>query len=204
MEIDRVPDPAPDDVLDGLADVLRDAVDDGASVGFPAVPDPAAARAWWAAWLAGGAWTWVARDPGGRLVGTVSLVPAGARNGAHRAELSKLLVHRDARGRGVASALVAAAEAEAARAGRWLLVLDTETGSAAESVYPRWGWRRVGTVDAYALSPRGVLTGTTFFTKTLPGAPPAPAEPEEHSYPAQGVRATDAPARPGCPSREPA
>ncbi|WP_369069538.1 putative bifunctional diguanylate cyclase/phosphodiesterase [Kineococcus terrestris] len=30
------------------------------------------------------------------------------------------------------------------------------------------------------------------------------AEPEEHWYPAQGVRATDAPARPGCPSREPA
>ncbi len=170
VEIERVPVPPPADVLDGLADVLRDAVDDGASVGFPAVPDPAAARAWWASWLTGGAWTWVARG-GSRVVGTVSLVLAGPANGAHRAELVKLLVHRDARGRGTAGALVAAAEAEAARAGRWLLVLDTETGSAAESVYPRWGWRRVGTVEGYALSPRGTFTGTTFFAKTLPGAP---------------------------------
>ncbi|MEZ0494023.1 N-acetyltransferase family protein [Kineococcus sp. TBRC 1896] len=169
MEILRVPDPVPTDVLAGLVEVLRDAVRDGASVGFvrvPAVPD---AEQWWRRYLPGG-WTWVAtEDVRGsvRVVGTVSLRVDQPENAPHRAELTKLLVHRDSRGRGVASRLVAAAEGAAAVAGRTLLVLDTETGSPAEGVYERWGWHRVGTIEGYAVNPAGHVAGTTVFSKVL-------------------------------------
>lgn len=88
-------------------------------------------------------------------------------NAPHRAELTKLLVHRDYRGRGLASRLVAAAEGAAARAGRTLLVLDTESGSPAEGIYERWGWRRVGTIEGYAVNPDGGVRGTTLFSKVL-------------------------------------
>ena len=79
----------------------------------------------------------------------------------------KLLVHRDARGRGVAGRLMTELEATAAAEGRTLLVLDTETGSPAERLYTRWGWTRVGAIPQYALSPSGVLAGTTLMARTL-------------------------------------
>lgn len=169
VEIVRVPDPVPADVLAGLVEVLRDAVDDGASVGFVRVPAARDAERWWRRYLSGG-WTWVAvEDVRGtaRVAGTVSLRVDQPENAPHRAELTKLLVHRDARGRGTASRLVAAAEAAAAAAGRTLLVLDTETGSPAEGMYERWGWRRAGTIEGYAASPAGHLGSTTIFSKVL-------------------------------------
>lgn len=169
MDLLRVPDPAPADLLTGLAELLRDAVQDGASVGFVRVPEVSDAEQWWRRYLAGG-WTWVAvEDLQGtaRVAGTVSLRLDQPENGPHRAELTKLLVHRDFRGRGLASRLVTAAEEAAVQAGRTLLVLDTETGSPAEGVYERWGWHRVGTIEGYAVNPDGGLRGTTVFSKVL-------------------------------------
>ena len=46
-------------------------------------------------------------------------------NQPHRADVSKMLVHRRARKRGLGAALMQAAEAFARDAGRTLLVLDT-------------------------------------------------------------------------------
>ena len=43
----------------------------------------------------------------------------------------------------------------------------TATGSAAEAIYPRLGWQRVGVVPEYALYPDGDYCGTTFFYKRL-------------------------------------
>lgn len=169
VELLRVPDPAPADLVTGLAEVLRDAVADGASVGFVGVPDVEDAERWWRGYLPG-AWTWVAlghRDGAVRVTGTVSLRVAQPENAPHRAELTKLLVHREARGRGLAARLVAAAEEAAVRAGRTLLVLDTEAGSPAEGIYERWGWHRVGTIDGYAVNPDGRLRGTTLFSRVL-------------------------------------
>jgi GNAT superfamily N-acetyltransferase len=155
-------------ILDGLAEVLADCVAGGASVGWVAVPEREAACDWWRGFTGDPAVsTWVAVDDAERVLGTISLVRAHCPNGSHRAEVVKLLVHRGARGRGVAPALMAALEAQAAGEGRTLLVLDTETGSLAESLYARWGWSHVGTIPEYALSPAGVLAGTTLMTKTL-------------------------------------
>src|SRR5436305_748002 len=75
-----------------------------------------------------------------------------AANQPHRAEVAKLLVHRRARRRGIGRALMIALEAEAARAQRPLLTLDTRRGDAAEQLYHALGWTRAGAIPDYALT----------------------------------------------------
>ncbi|MFI9154987.1 GNAT family N-acetyltransferase [Streptomyces sp. NPDC053367] len=153
-----------------LAQLLADAVDSGASVGFLAPMDAADALTWWreraAAVAAGQLAVWAAYV-GDRLVGTVSLAFPGKPNSRHRAELVKLMVHRDARGRGLGRTLLTTAEEAAAAAGITLLHLDTETDSPAERLYRSAGWTRAGVIPDYAASPAGVLCGTTIYYKRL-------------------------------------
>ena len=101
------------------------------------------------------------------IVGTVQLVLRQPENQPHRADLSKMLVHRRARRRGLGAALLEAAEQAARECGKTLLVLDTNTGSDAERLYARMGWIRVGTIPGYSVQPRGGLRSTTLFYKTL-------------------------------------
>lgn len=154
-----------------LADLVCDAVEDGSSIGFLAPPDRAGIAAWWEgtapAVAEGEAMLWVAREDGGRIVGTVQLRRGGMPNGRHRAEVAKLIVHRDARGRGLGRALLELAEREAAAAGISLLVLDTQTGSPAERLYRSAGWTEDGTIPDYAADTAGVLRPTTLFHKKL-------------------------------------
>jgi ribosomal protein S18 acetylase RimI-like enzyme len=103
----------------------------------------------------------------GELVGTVQVVAAWPPNQPHRADIAKLLVHRKARRRGIAELLMAEAEREALAAGKTLLVLDTVTGDAAERLYERLGYARVGVIPNYALYPDGRPCATTFFYKQL-------------------------------------
>ncbi|MFG1603472.1 GNAT family N-acetyltransferase [Actinoplanes sp. NPDC049265] len=159
--------------LPALAAVLVDAVDDGASVGFLAGFDVPAATAWWRARSpavgAGGLAVWVARDDG-VVAGTISLAYADKPNQRHRADVLKLAVLRTHRGRGLARRLLAAAEHTAAATGVRLLMLDTETASAAESLYQRAGWHRYGIVPAMAADPSGVPRDCSFFYKTIAAA----------------------------------
>ena len=108
----------------------------------------------------------VAEDDAG-ICGTVQLVLDLPENQPHRAELVKMLVHRRARRQGLAATLMRAAESTALDCGRTLLVLDTVTGSAAERLYTRLGWQRVGVIPRYALMPDGAPCATTFFYKDL-------------------------------------
>jgi len=103
----------------------------------------------------------------GELVGTVQLLIDTPPNQPHRADVAKLLVRTDARGRAVASALLHALEAEATRRGRTLLTLDTVEGGAADRLYPRLGYRRVGAIPGYALFPDGTLCATVVYYKLL-------------------------------------
>ena len=159
---------APADVH-GLAALLVDCVEGGASVGFlSGVTLDEAAAFWRDALDAPGTLTWVARlQPGGPVVGSVQLQPAKLPNGAHRGEVAKLLVHRSARGRGVGTALMRHVEQEARALGRWLLLLDTETGSPAQVLYERSGWQAMGVVEDHAVRPHGGLAPTTFLVKRL-------------------------------------
>ncbi|MER7001201.1 GNAT family N-acetyltransferase [Streptomyces sp. NPDC000410] len=164
--------PELDSIAPHLAELLVDAVDAGASVGFLAPLDRAAAETWWrthAAAIADGSRAlWTARTGGGRITGTISLGFATYPNGRHRAEIAKLLVHRDARGRGLGRTLLATAERAAAAAGATLLHLDTETGSPAEALYRSAGWTEAGMIPDYAANPSGELHPTTLFFKKLP------------------------------------
>jgi GNAT superfamily N-acetyltransferase len=103
----------------------------------------------------------------GDVVGTVQVNLATPPNQPHRADIAKLLVRRSARRRGVAAQLMEAAEREALAEGKTLLVLDTVTGDAAERLYERLGWTRVGVIPNYALYPDGRPCATTLFYKQL-------------------------------------
>ena len=107
----------------------------------------------------------VAEDTRG-VCGTVQLVLDQPENQPHRAELSKMLVHRRARRQGLGAALMRAAEATARECGKTLLVLDTASADA-ERLYERMGWERVGVIPGYALLPQGGLCGATVFYRNL-------------------------------------
>ena len=159
------------DDLAGLCDVLVDCVQGGASVGFMLPFDHARAEEFWVGALtsavAGQRIVLVAEDEEiGAVVGTVQVVLTAPENQPHRGEISKMLVHRDARRRGVAEALMRSAETAALEAGKTLLVLDTAS-DAAERLYDRLGWQRVGVIPDYALWPAGGLVDTIVFYKNL-------------------------------------
>ena len=156
--------------LDGLAAVLHDCVAGGASVSYMAPFSHGEARAAFEGFAADaelGRRLVLAAFAGGRLVGTVQVLLATPPNQPHRGEIAKLLVHRSARGRGIAQLLMARAEREALAEGKTLLVLDTVTGDAAERLYERLGWQRVGVIPGYALYPDGRPCDTTVFYKAL-------------------------------------
>jgi len=159
---------------DELAALLVETVDGGSSVGFLAPLDRGAAAEWWrtraASVEAGQLEVWIARD-GERIAGTIGLVRAPLPNARHRAEVTKLMVRPSARGRGLGRELLAAVERAAAEEGVTLLVLDTESGSAAERLYRAAGWTECGSVPDYAADPSGVLKPTTFYYKAVGRVP---------------------------------
>jgi GNAT superfamily N-acetyltransferase len=157
----------PHEHVDELAAVLHDCVDGGASVGYMAPFSLDDARAAMAAFSSDEGRVLFAAFDDGKLVGTAQLVPSPMPNQPHRADVAKVLVKRSARGRGVASRLMAELEAEARRRGLTVLVLDTVTGSDAYRLYTRLGWERVGPIPDYALMPDGAPCETTVFYKAL-------------------------------------
>jgi GNAT superfamily N-acetyltransferase len=161
-----------DSQIEELAGVLIDCVEGGASVSFmhPLPRDRAAAfwRRVAQAVAAGERALLVAEDARG-LCGTVQLALDQPENQPHRADLSKMLVHRRARRQGLGAALMRAAEATARECGKTLLVLDTVTGGEAERLYERLGWERVGVIPGYALLPQGGLCDTTVYYRNLGG-----------------------------------
>lgn len=154
-----------------LADVLIDCVQGGASVSFMWPLPRDKALAFWSGVADGVARNervlLVAEAPGGHIVGTVQLATAMPDNQPHRADVAKMLVHRQARRRGIAQQLMAAVDDAARAEGKTVLVLDTVTGGDAERLYERAGWQRVGVVPDYALMPDGAFCSTTFFCKRI-------------------------------------
>lgn len=176
-----------------LAEVLIDCVEGGASVSFMLPLTQQTALAFWhnvldgvvrgervllvaevpsstagTADTAGNAGAaGIADTASGRIVGTVQLITSQPDNQPHRADVAKMLVHRDARRSGIAGQLMAAIDSAAIAEGKTVLVLDTVTGGDAERLYGRAGWTRVGSVPNYALMPDGAYCATTFFHKQL-------------------------------------
>lgn len=172
IEISGLDPDAYEDAIPGLAALIVDAVAGGASVNFMAGVGDGEAAAWWRARIPdvadGTTDVFVAADTeSGTILGSTILIRSRNTNAPHRAEIGKVLVHRSIRRRGLGRALMEAAEARARADGRWLLILDTEAGSAADAFYRALGWQVLGTMPNHAYRSDGALAPTTYFWKDL-------------------------------------
>ncbi len=154
----------------GLARILIACVDTGASVSFFPPLAEAAARAFWkrvSGAVARGERILLAAWLDGALVGTAQVDLATPENQPHRADVAKMLVHPDARRRGIGREMLARIEAEAKAAGKWLLTLDTLEDDLGEKLYRSAGWRECGRIPGYALNAERVPSTTVLFCKTV-------------------------------------
>ena len=78
-----------------------------------------------------------------------------------------MMVRRNQQRRGIGSALLAVAEAEARRLDRWLLLMDTVSGGPAGRLFERAGWEKVGDIPAMRMMPHGGLAPSTLYFKRL-------------------------------------
>ena len=170
MKIDRLSERQATALLPQLAALMQDAVDSGASVGFlPPLTSEMAEDYWIGALkeVAQGSRFLLVASEAGEIMGAVQLELATRQNALHRAEVQKLVVHRRFRNRGIARLLMSAVESAAREAGRTLLVLDTQRGSAAEQLYAKYGYTRAGIIPQYARSAAGALEDTVLFYRLL-------------------------------------
>jgi GNAT superfamily N-acetyltransferase len=170
LEIFRLDGPTFDAAIPDLAVILADAVASGASVGFVLPFTPEDAATWWQSIereVVHGDVVVIAARLDRRVVGTAQLRLAKWPNAQHRAEVAKVLVHRSARRRGIATALMREIERIALTDGRTLLMLDTIAGSDAERLYGKLGWTRAAEIPEYAGMPGGELRPTVIFYRRL-------------------------------------
>lgn len=153
-----------------LADILCTCVEAGAAVSFLPPLDVGVARDFYhriARDVAANTRVLLAGWVDGVLAGTATLDCATPTNQPHRADVQKILVHPDARRRGLGRALMQALEAEADAAGRSLLTLDTHADDVAEPLYRSLGYREAGRIPGYALNADGTTHATVIYWKTL-------------------------------------
>jgi len=156
--------------LQELCELVRDAVSGGASVGWVAVPSALEAATYWRSVAdqvhSGTMVVLVARTPS-QVVGTVQLHLSARPNGAHRAEVARLLVHSRARRHGVGTALMRAIEEAAVQRGVSLLVLDTRTGDPSQHLYAKLGYTLAGIIPRYARGTTGAFEPTSIMYKEI-------------------------------------
>ena len=161
--------PSPD-IRAMLSDLLIEAVAHGGSVSFMHPLPLAMANAFWEGSLsaaARGERIVLGALDGDVLVGTVTLLLDLPPNQPHRAEIAKMMTKLSHRNRGIATALMRAAERMAIERGRTLLVLDTAVDDGASSLYEGLGFNLTGIIPDYALKPHGGLTGTMIYWKRI-------------------------------------
>lgn len=157
-------------VIDALSALIIETVAGGGSVSFMHPLSPVDARAFWTGSLtaaAEGKRVVFGAFDGEEIVGTLTLLLDCPPNQPHRAEFAKMMTRPSHRGRGIATALIRAAEAEARDRARSLIVLDTASEDGAGPLYERCGFRLAGEIPGYALKPHGGLTGTLYYFKQL-------------------------------------
>jgi ribosomal protein S18 acetylase RimI-like enzyme len=158
-----------------LSEILIEAVASGGSVSFMHPLALETADAFWLGSLAAagrGERIVLGAFDGEYLIGTVTLLLDLPPNQPHRAEITKMMTRISHRGRGVAKALMRAAEQMAIERRRTLLVLDTAVEDGASRLYEAMGFQLSGIIPDYALKPRGGLTGTMIFWKRIGAAAP--------------------------------
>ncbi len=167
-----------DGALEDLADILHRCVHSGASIGFILPFSRADARTYWQEQvrpeLRSRALDLFVIYGEGRVQGTVQLIPAAMPNQPHRADVAKLLVHPQARRRGLGRALMSALETRALHLGKTMLVLDTRSSDPSRILYQSLGFRIAGEIPNYCRNPfEDRLEPTTYMYKDLSGRSPA-------------------------------
>lgn len=153
-----------------LADILVACVDGGAGLSFLPPLAPSVARAYWkrvAGQVASGARMLLCSWTQGVLAGAVMLDLGMPQDQQHRADVKKLMVHPNARRRGVARALMQRAEQEAGRAGRSLLTLNARAGAVAEQLYRAMDWQEAGRIPGHTMNADGTRSDTLIFWKQI-------------------------------------
>jgi ribosomal protein S18 acetylase RimI-like enzyme len=153
-----------------LSELLVETVANGGSVSFMHPLSLEMADAFWRDSLAAAARCErivLGAFDGESLVATVTLLLSLPPNQPHRAEIAKMMTKLSHRHRGIASALIRAAEKLAIERGRTLLVLDTAVDEGASGLYEGLGFNLTGIIPDYALKPRGGLTGTMIYWKKI-------------------------------------
>lgn len=170
MHIENASEAAAQAHLGQLKALLVNAVNSGASIGWLPPLDEAEAERYWRSRLpeigAGSRALFLAWE-GERIIGSAQLGFEQRENGSHRAEVQKVMVHTDYRQRGVGRGLMLALEAFAIQQGRSLLFLDTREGDAAEGLYQKLGYTRVGAIPNYARNPGGGFAATVVYYKIV-------------------------------------
>jgi acetyltransferase len=154
-----------------LISLLMSCVEHGASIGFITPFAELEARQYWdsvAFDMQRGVRILLIATQDEQIIGTVQLSLSEKKNGLHRAEIEKLMVHPDARKQGIAKKLMHQVEAVAQKLARSLLILDTQTDSLAYQLYLNLGYQRVGEIPGFAFSIDGELEATCIFYKHVP------------------------------------
>ena len=163
------------DIRAMLSEILVETVANGGSVSFMHPLASEVADAFWENSLAAaarGERIVLGAFDDEKLIGTVTLLLDCPPNQPHRAEIAKLMTRISHRGRGVAKALMAAAESMAVERARALLVLDTAAEGGASGLYERLGFQLAGVIPDYAFKPHGGLDGTMIYWKRTRAAAP--------------------------------
>ena len=157
-------------IRSALSELLVETVASGGSVSFMHPLPPEVADAFWRDSLAAaarGERIVLGAFDGESLIATVTLLLGLPPNQPHRAEIAKMMTRLSHRHRGIASALMRAAEKLALERGRTLLVLDTAVDEGASGLYEGLGFNLTGIIPDYALRPHGGLTGTMIYWKRI-------------------------------------
>ncbi|HTC98384.1 MAG TPA: GNAT family N-acetyltransferase [Bradyrhizobium sp.] len=157
-------------IRSALSELLVETVASGGSVSFMHPLPPEVADAFWRDSLAAaarGERIVLGAFDGESLIATVTLLLSLPPNQPHRAEIAKMMTGLSHRHRGIACALMRAAEKLAVERGRTLLVLDTAVDEGASGLYEGLGFNLTGIIPDYALRPHGGLTGTMIYWKRI-------------------------------------
>ena len=157
-------------IREGLRDLLVEVVAHGGLVHFLHPLQAVEADAFWNDALAGaarGERLVLGAFDDALLVGTVTLVLASPPNAPHRGEIAKMMTRVSHRRRGVATALLRAAEREAVTRGKMLLMLDTAVEGGSAALYEAEDYQLCGIVPDHALRPHGGLCGTAIYWKSI-------------------------------------
>ncbi|TML87926.1 MAG: GNAT family N-acetyltransferase [Actinobacteria bacterium] len=103
----------------------------------------------------------------GKVVGMAQVVFSRATNADHRAEVQRVGVATEVRGRGIGQGLMSAVEEAAREHGVTLLWLTTHADSDACAFYEAIGYTRMGTMPNYSRRPDGTLWPGAFYFKEL-------------------------------------